>query len=271
MATVTLANSRDDSEAVEAVRSHHAQLAGTLLMLTGAVVTAAAERDDAAAKTARTDLLAWLRSDLLPHASAEERTMYPAARENERTRMLVGAMLDEHAQLGNLVAQLEAADEPVRAAATATAIRVVFDMHLDKENEYLLPVLAESAEVSLTDVLAGMHELLGGDADDSHPGHDQEGHDTPAAKGHAHDCGCAEVDEAGYPELDARLVPHAIRHATVFGALDAVAPGQGLVLVAPHDPLPLLAQIEQLHPGVFSVEYLQRGPEAWRLQLVRST
>lgn len=60
-------------------------------------------------------------------------------------------------------------------------------------------------------------------------------------------------------------MPHALRHATVFGALDAVPEGSAMVLVAPHDPLPLLAQIEGRGPGTVSVEYLARGPEAWRL------
>ncbi|MEU6069779.1 MULTISPECIES: DUF2249 domain-containing protein [Streptomyces] len=62
-------------------------------------------------------------------------------------------------------------------------------------------------------------------------------------------------------------MPHALRHATVFGALEAVPAGQAMVLVAPHDPIALLAQIEQRSPGLFAVEYLQRGPEAWRLRL----
>ena len=84
-----------------------------------------------------------------------------------------------------------------------------------------------------------------------------------------HACGCGESDGEGWPELDARIVPHAIRHATVFGALDAVGPGKGMVLVAPHDPIPLLAQIEQRHPGVFTTEYLERGPEAWKIQFLR--
>jgi uncharacterized protein (DUF2249 family) len=64
-------------------------------------------------------------------------------------------------------------------------------------------------------------------------------------------------------------VPHAIRHATIFGALDALGPGGGLVLVAPHDPLPLLDQLQARSPGAFAVDYLERGPEAWRLRLVR--
>ena len=52
--------------------------------------------------------------------------------------------------------------------------------------------------------------------------------------------------KAGWSELDVRAVPHAIRNATVFGALEAVQPGGAMVLVAPHDPLPLLAQVELL-------------------------
>ena len=71
------------------------------------------------------------------------------------------------------------------------------------------------------------------------------------------------------PELDARTVPHKIRHATIFRALDDVLSGAGLVLIAPHDPLPLLAQVEQRMPGAFEVSYLERGPEAWRLRFVR--
>ncbi len=80
-------------------------------------------------------------------------------------------------------------------------------------------------------------------------------------------CGCH--DDHGAPELDARAIPHSIRHATIFGALSAIRPGGALILIAPHDPLPLLAQIEQREPGAIEVSYLERGPEAWRLRLAR--
>ena len=86
--------------------------------------------------------------------------------------------------------------------------------------------------------------------------------------GRAGGCACGEHDQ-DVPELDVRVIPHAIRHATVFGALGAIAPGFAMDLVAPHDPLPLLAQIEQREPGAFEVSYLQRGPEAWKLRLAR--
>jgi uncharacterized protein (DUF2249 family) len=81
-------------------------------------------------------------------------------------------------------------------------------------------------------------------------------------------CGCGCTDE-GVPQLDVRTIPHAIRHATVFGAFGAIRPGESLDLVAPHNPLPLLAQLQERF-GAIGVEYLVEGPDAWTLRLTRS-
>ena len=81
-------------------------------------------------------------------------------------------------------------------------------------------------------------------------------------------CTCGRSDESE-PELDVRAIPHAIRHATVLGALRAVPAGGSLRLVAPHDPKPLLAQIEDREGGTIEVDYLVRGPQAWTLRLIR--
>jgi uncharacterized protein (DUF2249 family) len=81
-------------------------------------------------------------------------------------------------------------------------------------------------------------------------------------------CGCSEHNHAD-PVLDARAIPHAIRHGAIFGALDSLGAGQALVLVAPHDPLPLLEQARQRYPGELSVDYVQSGPDAWHLRLGR--
>jgi uncharacterized protein (DUF2249 family) len=179
-------------------------------------------------------------------------------------------MVAEHRRLAALIDRLESARTPVGMASTALAVRVLFDAHLAKENELVLPLLVSAPDVSVAELLGGMHELLGGHDDhaDGQHGHAEQAHGQAAG---GHSCGCGEVDGPGYPELDARAVPHAIRHATIFGALDAVGPGGGMVLVAPHDPLPLIGQIEQRSPGEFTISYLERGPEAWRLQLVRRT
>ena len=263
MDDVVIASTAADAAAATAVEQHHAQLAGSLALRVEGVIAAAANRNDAIADRARQELVTWCQAELVPHALAEEKAMYPHAQARVEGRLLVEGMLGEHVVITGLVDELDRTTDPVRAAAAARALQTVFDSHLAKENELILPVLVSAPEVSLADILGGMHELLGG-----HEHQEAAGSEAESGCG-GHSCSCGEVDPEGFPELDARAVPHAIRHATIFGALDAVRPGGGLVLVAPHDPLPLLAQIEQRSPGAFEVEYLERGPEAWRLAFVR--
>ncbi len=262
-----LATSHQDAEAAAAVREHHAEMAGSLALRVDTLLRAAVGPrhigDDA-----RRTLVAWCEDELVPHALAEEKAMYPAARATLEGRLLVEGMLAEHQVVTGLVAEVKQTHDMVRAAASAYALKVVFDSHLAKENDLVLPLLMQTPGVSVADVLGGMHELLGehahGERHVTDPGPDDE-----VAPEDGHRCGCHETDGPGFPELDARAVPHAIRHATVFGALDSVSVGGGLVLLAPHDPLPLLAQVEDRYDGAFSFEYLDRGPEAWRVVLTR--
>lgn len=81
-------------------------------------------------------------------------------------------------------------------------------------------------------------------------------------------CECGHAND-GEMVLDARQIPHAIRHATIFGALGAIAPGFSLELIADHRPTPLLAQLDERHFGEFAVSFLEEGPERWRLRLSR--
>lgn len=261
MSDLMMASSEADAHAGESVVAHHAEMSATLAAHVDRVSVGARNGASDEAGRARDVLLAWCRTDLVPHALAEESALYPAGLERVESRLLVTAMLAEHRVILSLVDALADTGDLVSAAAVATALRVIFESHLSKENELLLPVLIAATDVSVAELLDGMHQSLGV----AEPAQEED-----AAVGHDHAaCGCGEVDSAGFPELDARAVPHAIRHATVFGALDAVRPGHGLVLVAPHDPLPLLAQIQQRHPNIFDVDYLERGPEAWRLAIVR--
>jgi uncharacterized protein (DUF2249 family)/iron-sulfur cluster repair protein YtfE (RIC family) len=271
MDDVVIATSAADAAASVAVEQHHAQLAGSLGLRVEGLVAAAANRNDAVAQKARQELVAWCRTELVPHALAEEKAMYPVAQARTEGRLLVDGMLDEHVLITGLVEELDRTTDPVRAAAAGKALQTLFESHLAKENELVLPLLVAAPDVSLAEILGGMHELLGGhDGEHGHGhGHERAGAAEESGCG-GHTCSCGEAEGEGYPELDARAVPHAIRHATIFGALDAVRPGEGMVLVAPHDPLPLLAQIEQRSPGAFQVDYLERGPEAWRLAFLRT-
>ncbi|MFE6280945.1 DUF2249 domain-containing protein [Streptomyces sp. NPDC057877] len=260
MSTLTLASDPQDAAAAEAVEAHHTQLAGELAGRV-AMLVAAVERDPASADELRAGLVGFCDRDLVPHAAAEEDTLYPAARALPEARLLVEGMLAEHRRLVALVDALRADGSAVRAAADGRALQVLFEEHLEKENTLILPLLAGAPDISLAGLLAGMHDILG---------HDHDAAPDEAAGsggGCGGSCGCGGSDDTDVPELDVRGVPHSLRHATVFGAVAAVPSGQAMVLVAPHDPLPLLAQIEDRHPGAFAVEYLERGPEAWRLLL----
>jgi len=91
---------------------------------------------------------------------------------------------------------------------------------------------------------------------------------TPSVAAADTGCACGHEDE-GEIVLDARQIPHAIRHATIFGALGALAPGFSLDLLADHRPSPLVTQLEQRHPGAFAVRVVDDGPELWRLRFTR--
>lgn len=82
-------------------------------------------------------------------------------------------------------------------------------------------------------------------------------------------CACGGHDDEALV-LDTRVIPHAIRHATIFGALESLGVGITLELVANHMPAPLLTQLEQREPGKFDMELVEEGPEVWRLQLTRT-
>lgn len=86
-----------------------------------------------------------------------------------------------------------------------------------------------------------------------------------------HKCNCGDEITSEYPELDATLIPHTIRHGAIFGALDSLKVGSGMILLAPHKPVPLLAQIEARTPGVFEVSFLVEGPKKLHVQFVRQS
>lgn len=70
-------------------------------------------------------------------------------------------------------------------------------------------------------------------------------------------------------EVDVRSLIPMQRHATIFDLVGRLEPGEAFVLVNDHDPKPLYYQLEAEHPGVFSWIYLERGPEAWRVEIGR--
>lgn len=62
--------------------------------------------------------------------------------------------------------------------------------------------------------------------------------------------------------FDARGIAKRFRHAAIFGALDALQAGETMRFCNDHDPLPLLAQLQQRYGKQVNIAYQQREPGA---------
>ena len=71
-------------------------------------------------------------------------------------------------------------------------------------------------------------------------------------------------------ELDVRTEIPLRRHELIFEAFAALPVGQAYVLVNDHDPKPLRYQFEAENTGEFSWEYLEQGPQVWRVRIGRT-
>jgi hypothetical protein len=145
-------------EAAAAIRAHHEELADGLAGQVERLVADA--RAGRPTEAARNRVVAYLDTEIVPHAAAEERTLYPAA-DAGPVALLVDAMRAEHRDLMGRVTQLRSAPDPIAAVAGASAIAALFASHLAMYNDRLIPALLAMPDVSLGDLLAGMHELVG--------------------------------------------------------------------------------------------------------------
>lgn len=71
------------------------------------------------------------------------------------------------------------------------------------------------------------------------------------------------------PVLDLRTIPHVQRHPLVFARFDALGIGESFELINDHDPIPLYRQMDGMRPGQAVWNYLERGPEAYRIRILR--
>jgi uncharacterized protein (DUF2249 family) len=80
------------------------------------------------------------------------------------------------------------------------------------------------------------------------------------------------IEETAMPTqtLDVRTEPPARRHELIFDTFAGLTPGDGFELVNDHDPKPLYYQLEAEQTGRFSWEYLEQGPQVWRVQIGRT-
>ena len=103
------------------------------------------------------ELRDYLETQILPHARAEERTLYRAAASQARGSELIRALTGEHRELEYLTGRLQPSAGGTAVARVAEWIATLFAGHVAKKNDLLLPALTGSG-ADLASLLAGMHE-----------------------------------------------------------------------------------------------------------------
>jgi uncharacterized protein (DUF2249 family) len=69
--------------------------------------------------------------------------------------------------------------------------------------------------------------------------------------------------------IHAPVLPPRVRHETIFAVFEALPAGHTALVVNDHDPKPLIYQLEAEQPGVFAIEYVERGPERFAIHVTR--
>ncbi|HEX7006000.1 MAG TPA: DUF2249 domain-containing protein [Alphaproteobacteria bacterium] len=67
--------------------------------------------------------------------------------------------------------------------------------------------------------------------------------------------------------VDVRSLAPAQRHAKIFDLVNALEAGAAFILVNDHDPKPLYYQLEAEYPRQFTWDYVEQGPEVWRVRI----
>ncbi|MGH9086769.1 MAG: DUF2249 domain-containing protein [Acidimicrobiales bacterium] len=146
-----------DTGAFEAMLGHHAILEDQVarrVATVRAVVDASGPYEPAVA-----ELVAYVADEVLPHAMAEEHSIYQAAGTLPGLADTVAEMIGEHRQLAGSLEALAVSPIPGDAADLAVSIGALFVAHVAKENELLLPPLQAADTVSLSQLLVQMHRL----------------------------------------------------------------------------------------------------------------
>ncbi|TCO19636.1 uncharacterized protein (DUF2249 family) [Kribbella steppae] len=212
------------------VREAHERLRSGLAELT------AAHPGVGGARPRSAELVDFCLHEVRRYLVTADQDMYAPASVDDETRLLVDALRLGAAALDAQIEKLAAADS-VEAAWLGVVIASTLDLHLRIEESVLLPALAG---------LPGVDPLL------------------LATEVRAY----LEGKQVEQPTvIDVRNIARGGRHPRVFARYARLAPGEAFILVNSHDPKPLRREFEAIHRGAVSWDYLQTGPEEWRVRI----
>jgi uncharacterized protein (DUF2249 family) len=231
------------SQVSETIHNHHQELLATLTGYSQAL--AEGQTVDASA------LAAFLKNDLIPHAAGEEQHLYPAIDPLVKAYGKATATMSvDHEFIEGYVRQIEETALALNQAENAQRpalekqlqrltlqLEAVLRVHLEKEERVYIPLFEQY--VSSEDqqrILDGMHEAY---------------------------------DESGDVKtlLDVRPILPPQRHVLIFQTFESLHPGEAFELVNDHDPKPLYYQFKFEREGRFTWDYLEQGPQVWRVRI----
>lgn len=70
--------------------------------------------------------------------------------------------------------------------------------------------------------------------------------------------------------IDVRTIAPRDRHPLIFSTFGKLARGEAMELVNDHDPRPLYHQFNAQAAGQFDWQYLEQGPDTWRVSIRRT-
>ncbi|WP_030899672.1 DUF2249 domain-containing protein [Streptomyces sp. NRRL F-5126] len=186
-------------------------------------------------------LVAFCTGELRRYLAAADQTLYAAASGAAETRLLVRALRGGSAALDARIGALAAFPDAAAAVEAARAVEAVLAVHLAAEETVLLPALAAMPGADLPTLVADLRTLLDG--------------------------GSLDAPEV----IDVREIRHGQRHPRIFARYARLAPGESFTLVNNHDPKPLRREFEATHPGAHTWDYVESGPEVWRVRIGKAS
>ena len=77
----------------------------------------------------------------------------------------------------------------------------------------------------------------------------------------------AATNEPAIPVIDVRTIVPRDRHPLIFQTFDGLSTAEAFILVNDHDPKPLYYQFLHERENLFTWDYLEEGPETWRVRI----
>jgi uncharacterized protein (DUF2249 family) len=70
-------------------------------------------------------------------------------------------------------------------------------------------------------------------------------------------------------QIDVRIYQPKDKHPMIFKTWESLKPGETMELINDHDPRPLQYQFNAELPNKFAWQYLEEGPDVWRVAITK--